>query len=267
VPALYAASTGLGLGTFLADQDACATDTFGYPCFRSGAVPIVVLFTDAPFHNGPGGTNAYSTSTLGGHVAPTYDEALTALLAVHAKVISINSGGTYGEANCRQIATDTGAVDISGTPLYFEVSSSGTGLGTEVVDAIETMAHQVPIDVSADARDDDTDMVDATIFIESIIPNVVGGEPDPRDPTIVCEGGLPVDDMDGDTVLDTFVGILPGTAVCFDITPRMNTSVEPTDEPQVFIAYVDVIGDGITVLDTREVYFLVPPVITTGPPG
>jgi hypothetical protein len=55
--------------------------------------------------------------------------------------------------------------------------------------------------------------------------------------------------------------------VCFDIYPERNMTVPATDEPQVFKAYVDVIGDGITVLDTRDVYFLVPPVITTGPPG
>jgi len=39
----------------------------------------------------------------------------------------------------------------------------------------------------------------------------------------------------------------------------MNTTVEPTDEPQVFMAFIDVIGDYVTILDTREVYFLVPP--------
>jgi hypothetical protein len=31
----------------------CAPTTWGYPCFRQGAIPIVVLFTDAQFHNGP----------------------------------------------------------------------------------------------------------------------------------------------------------------------------------------------------------------------
>lgn len=31
----------------------CAPDTFGYPCFRSDAIPVVVMFTDAPQHRGP----------------------------------------------------------------------------------------------------------------------------------------------------------------------------------------------------------------------
>jgi hypothetical protein len=40
----------------------------------------------------------------------------------------------------------------------------------------------------------------------------------------------------------------------------MNTTVMPTASPQLFRAQVDVIGDGVTVLDTRDVYFVVPPI-------
>jgi hypothetical protein len=47
--------------------------------------------------------------------------------------------------------------------------------------------------------------------------------------------------------------------VCFDVIPRMNTTVMPTDMPQVFRAIIEVVGDGVTVLDEREVFFLVPP--------
>jgi hypothetical protein len=31
----------------------CPSLAWGYPCFRSNAIPIVLMFTDAPFHNGP----------------------------------------------------------------------------------------------------------------------------------------------------------------------------------------------------------------------
>ena len=37
------------------------------------------------------------------------------------------------------------------------------------------------------------------------------------------------------------------------------TTVEEIVEPQLFRAFVDVVGDSVTVLDTREVFFLVPP--------
>jgi len=53
--------------------------------------------------------------------------------------------------------------------------------------------------------------------------------------------------------------VTPGAPVCFDILPRMNTTVAPTLVPQVFRAQINVIGDGFTPLDDRVVYFLVPP--------
>jgi len=266
VPSLWATATGLGLGSYLAPQTACATGEVGYPCFRDGAVPIVVLITDASFHNGPSGYDAYYGVSP---TPPTYAEAITALNAIHAKVIGIWAQGGYGPVtdHVTAAARDTGAVDVSGTPLVFSITSSGTGLGTEVVDAVDTLAHNVPIDISSVPRDDTTDTVDATVFIDHVEPNVVGGVADPTDPTLVCVGGLMVADTDSDTRADVFIDVLPGTTVCFDIYPRRNMTVPATDEPQVFIAYIDVVGDGVTVLDTREVYFLIPPVIETGPPG
>jgi hypothetical protein len=37
----------------------CPGSTWGYPCFRQDAIPVVVMFTDAEFHNGPD-TNTYA---------------------------------------------------------------------------------------------------------------------------------------------------------------------------------------------------------------
>jgi len=56
--ALWAISMGSGLGPYLPDRGACPPGQWGYPCFRNGTIPIVILFTDAPFHNGPSG-NCY----------------------------------------------------------------------------------------------------------------------------------------------------------------------------------------------------------------
>ena len=52
--------------TGLAPRIGCPSLTYGYPCFRNSAIPIVVMFTDAQFHNGPSNNNyAYSSSNLG----------------------------------------------------------------------------------------------------------------------------------------------------------------------------------------------------------
>jgi hypothetical protein len=42
----------------------CPAGTWGYPCFRTGAVPIVVQITDAPMQNGPNPTTASRSNYL-----------------------------------------------------------------------------------------------------------------------------------------------------------------------------------------------------------
>ncbi len=259
VPALYAVATGEGLSTYLDPQTACAAGEIGYPCFRGGAVPIVLLITDAAFHNGPGYTYPYNASVQG--PPPLYADAVQALWDIHARVIAIPS--TLGDVDpmdhCTQIASDTGAIDADNNPLVFQINGDGTGLSTSVVDAVETLVHNVPLPLHAIARDDLADTVDATDFIDRIEPNTTGGFVDPQDGVTVCVGGLEVSDTDQDTVPDTFPAVLPGTPVCFDIYARSNTTVPGESVPMVYKAYVDVMGDSVTVLDTREVFFLVPP--------
>jgi hypothetical protein len=258
VPALFAIATGNDFGTYLPAQTACPDGFIGYPCFRPGAVPIIILITDSSFHNGPGSYSPYSGVDP---VPPTYEETVAVLNDIHAKVLTIFSpvgDDAVGLSHCQQISTDTGAATDTG-PLTFEIAGDGTGLGTEVVNAVGLLANGVPMDMSVVARDDITDGVDATVFIDRIVPNTTGGVEDPLDPTIVCVGGLATADTDADTYADKFVDVLPGTPVCFDIIPAQNDTVPPAAEPKIYKAYVDVIGDDVTVLDTREVYFLVPP--------
>lgn len=63
--ALWSIATGaIGtLGPYLAQRVGCPAGRWGYPCFRPGTIPIVILFTDAPYHNGPNA--AYNYGSLG----------------------------------------------------------------------------------------------------------------------------------------------------------------------------------------------------------
>jgi len=66
--------------------------------------------------------------------------------------------------------------------------------------------------------------------------------------------------------VDHFAGILPSTIVCFDIIAKENDFVPRKNVPQFYTADINVIGNWVTVLDTRIVYFLIPPdVIIEGP--
>jgi hypothetical protein len=174
------------------------------------------------------------------------------------------------------IANGTGSVDTSGSPLVFEIPGNGTGLGDQVVDAVALLANQVSIRVDAVAEDDPADAVDAvSAFVAEIHTNTSGalvwdpilgtnrvctsaGSPPPTETRVVVgSGGTP-------PTSDHFAEVLPGVPICFDIVPKTNTTVPPTTDAQIFRAIVDVIGDGFTPLDTRDVYFLVPPEIPGG---
>jgi hypothetical protein len=146
-------------------------------------------------------------------------------------------------------------------PVTFPVDESGDGLGDSVVEAVDMFASAVPIArVEGVGRDDESDSVDAvSAFLERIEPDTVGGVEDPLDPGVFCLGDLPVIHDDDDDIPDAFADLLPGTPVCFHIVPKTNQTVGHEDEPQVFMIFVDVVGDYVTVLDTREVHFVVPP--------
>jgi len=70
MPGLYTLVTGNGMyfgtnKTSIPTRTSCPVNTWGYPCFRKDAIPIVVLFTDAPTHNGPTtNTSPYDASDL-----------------------------------------------------------------------------------------------------------------------------------------------------------------------------------------------------------
>ncbi len=244
IPALHAMATGCGDGSIPPDA-ACGDPALGgYPHFRPGAVPIVVLFSDAPWHNGPGG-NGYGS--IPGVTPPTYAQTVDALVAIHARTIGVNSSSS--RADMEQLGRDTATVDASGMPFVYD--QHGSDFGTLVVDAVAAVASGVPMDIASRGVDDPSDAVDATIFIDRIVP---AGAPAPP-----CAADLTVSG-------ESYIDVTPGTMVCFDIIPARNETVEPTTEPQIFMANVQVWGDDVTMLDERDVFFLVPPVIE-GPGG
>jgi len=135
VEALFQAATGAGIGSYVARAPGCAGGGRGYPCFRPGATPIILLFTDADFHNGPGGAFSYSGIFPTPH---TYSDAVTALNAIGAKVLGLMSGFPARD-DLIAIARDTGALASDGSPIVFDIGSDGRSLGPDVVRAVQTL--------------------------------------------------------------------------------------------------------------------------------
>lgn len=255
---LYALATGdvapfLGWGGVTPTTWTCTPPgSLGWACFRPDAQPVVMLFGDESFSDG------FSSCS------PSYnhDQAITALNDIGARFIGVNSGitSTSAHADMVTIAVGTGSVDSSGSPLVFDIAPDGSGLGGQVVDAVEILASEPEMEITTWARDDLSDPVDAVSdFIDYIGASITGGWADRRDPSVICVGGLEVADLDEplDGRVDTFTAVVGGTAVCFDIFVEQNWSVPATDEPGIYLAEIDVVGGG-EVLETRTVYFVVP---------
>jgi hypothetical protein len=139
---------------------------------------------------------------------------------------------------------------MNGNPFtYLAVDAS---VVTNATTAILELARGKALNTTIDATDDTTDAVDATQFIDYLEVNITGMLAD-------CEIVTPTADTNADSFDDAFPQLFPGKKVCWDVNPvPVNTTVMPTEDPQIYRAILTVRGDG-SPLDQRDVYFLIPP--------
>jgi hypothetical protein len=212
VEGLFQAATGEGLGPWIAPSSGCPAGGSGGACFRRDALPVVLLATDAPFHNGPPGVPPVEPYRF----APephSYREAVDALSALDALVLGLGArdfGSASPLPHLRAIARDTGAVDERGEPLVFDIGSRGGRIGDSIVRAIERLADGVPLDVDAIVQDVPGDPFDARTLVRRVRP--VEARP--------SEGVEAIEES-------RFVGVVPGTEVTFELVIDA-TDLEPS---------------------------------------
>lgn len=248
VESLYQIATGEGLGDFIPASFGCARGGIGYPCFRRDSLPLVFFFTDASFHNGPGGSEPYA-----GGVVPlphTYIDAIRVLRAQHIRVIGFFSGGVFASPeDLTSVVNDTGALSPDGDPLIFDIGTDGAALDTSVVQAIQGFAEGVTFDVDTTLSDPNPDDgVDPRAFVEDIVP--LRAEP---------MSGIAGIDVDG----RQFLGVKASTRVIFEIRLR-NDLLVPQEEPQSYDLDIVFRGDGRTVLGRERVRLVVPAINGAG---
>ncbi|HEY5945055.1 MAG TPA: hypothetical protein VIV40_06165, partial [Kofleriaceae bacterium] len=254
--ATYAAITGQGGASYtMGSVPARATcagspaanggyQTFGYPCFRQGALPVVLLATDEP-----------PISTGDTYKNPTWAQVLPSFTARKAKLVGILGSGVAGttvDTDMQLMATQTGAVDATNNnrPLVF--NGADANAATAIENGIRTLANGLPLDINAVSVDDPNDAVDSiTAFVDHLQTLQLG--------SAQCANGLNDIDTNSDGFDDKYVQVRTGTPVCWKVVSKPNVSVPATDAPQLFRAKVKVYGDGVTQLDERDVFFLVPP--------
>ncbi|MEO0324240.1 MAG: hypothetical protein AAF447_14865, partial [Myxococcota bacterium] len=247
----------------------CLDSGFGAPCFRPGALPIVVHFTDICGHEGPPGETATCDPYTGITPSPaTWAEAVDEMNARGAKYVGINASrgagceppyDPSGFSPCFYLARTaeaTGSIDLDGNFLVFDLPNESTSADfvDGVVGGIETVATRVPLDVDTQVRSDGG-TVDTRSFVKRRQP-ACRADP-PTDPCWTPPADIEADQAIAAIDESTFFGVIPGTSVKFRVTFR-NDFVEGGDTAQLFIAFIDVRGGGSTVLDTRQVFIIVP---------
>ncbi|WP_053233767.1 hypothetical protein [Sandaracinus amylolyticus] len=264
--ALYQAATGEGIAPWVPMQRCTAVPDeegrrYGYPCFRPGSLPIMVVLTDTSSRNGPltagvsGGTYTPSNFTMG-PPPHTYDQTLASLRMIGARVIGVLSGTEVSnptpQAQFETWARETGTVYADGRPIVFNISGSGAGLDTSIVEAIRVLAEETPQNISAVPYDGEDlpaqdPPIDATDFIKAITPVRLLED---GVPTVTCPMAERCDDW-------VFYGVAPGDVVEFRVTFR-NDFVAPRATTQLFEARIVVLGNGVAELDERDVVIIVP---------
>jgi hypothetical protein len=227
---------------------------YGWACFQEGRVPIMVLFSDAPWHNGPNvaddgrmnvDDNFYRVSTPGAPVWSSFVSAMT-MRGAYFVGIDVSSWGDQTYMNSLELARLTGTVDGSGAPIAF--NGTAADVSASVIDAIQRIAGTTRQNITTRVDPDrgETRIAppnDTASFIDAVVP--VRGLP------AAPEG---FDSMD----TTTFYNVAPSARVTFRVDFN-NDFQMGTDVTQVFRATIVVLGRAGSEVDRRDVFVLVPP--------
>lgn len=229
----------------VAANPSCPPGTYGQACFRPGSLPVVVLATDEPaLQSGADTVTCPGWSNV----------ALPAFGARKAKLVGVVGSSPIGmtKSNLITMANDTGSIDSSAgdAPLVFDGFDANAAQA--IGNGIRALVRGVPLDMAATALDDPGDAVNAVAAFVDYLETLQLGD-------ALCASGLTDDDSNGDGRKDRFRGIRAGVPLCWKLSTRPNTTVPELDGPQLYRARVDVKGDDVTVVDSRDVFFLVPP--------
>ncbi len=216
--------------------------TFGYPCFRSGAVSMLVL---------PGAEDP--STTLG---CPSTFTLTLAAVAAGVRIVGLL--GSSPAANTiillQMLATGTGAVDPDNgnAPLVFSGAdaAAAAGVQTALLTARSLFKYAA---VEPQVVDDPSDTVDVTTEFVDHLEALDGGAP-------TCTTGLAREDRNLDGFPETFLNVPFGSTLCFRIVARENANVPGTTTTQNFLGTLELtLDNGPAPAASLPLLFLVPP--------
>jgi hypothetical protein len=271
--ALHATVSGLAIGCGTVNAT-CPVGTFGYPCFRNTAQPIIVLVTDHEFHRGvydtldpplPSSAPCYdyvgcTQPCLPIPVGlPDLDGVIAEMMTRGVKLLGVWSGlpgGTgrvdtwtwgrtypnYDDAIDIYYAVEqSGSVDSFGVPFLYGVDASGIGVDVEVVNGIDDLVNEMLLDVSSTWHDPVAGGPDTATLITDV------------DPT-ACSLCASIDHA-----ANIAYDASPGSSVTFQITLQNNVGdVAPLATAATYDVHVEIRGNNASVLADRIIHVLVP---------
>lgn len=260
----------------------CAADPgrIGQGCFRPRALHLVLLVTDEDLQEDTDYANRQNHWDIiyggGGRTIVDYGAGgATEIDRLITDMLAASSGGVALVPVISPLAYSSIPVcqTLSPNPFYLSgsdyralVRGDDANAGPALSCAVQAVGAYMPQDVEARIFNDPANAdalgnpVDApAAFIDYIEVFMV-------DQDTQCPAGYNTIDSNSDGHADKFVQILPGNPVCWRIHVKENQVVVPAETPQMFKATVEVYGTGDALLDSRDVYFLVPPEFS-GPGG
>ena len=235
---------------------ACPYGYRGYPCFRPDSLPIILLIGDEPFRECylPDGASLGDcvSSRMNTMTPRTFPVVSGAVNDLGAKVIGINAAASNAELTLdfETLALETGSVDGLGNPFVF--NGLDASAGQAIADGIRELTSSLPLDMLPTAEDDPSDSVDAIAEFLDSLRTFTPGTPE-------CIDWPNHQDTDLDGHDDEYLGVRAGLPVCWKIHVKQNDTVPATKDIQIFRAELHLWGNRVTLLDTRIIWFVVPP--------
>jgi hypothetical protein len=251
VPAMHALISGVGFptygGTAVRNVDPIRDcmmapdepESYGWACFQVGRVPIMVLLSDAEWHNRPGVPNEY------GGMVPTYADLQREMMRRGAYFIGIDVGRGDTFRNSQVLARATMTLNGMGQPIAFMGTASA--VASQVVSAITTIAGQSRQDITTRTDPDPMEMRlppmrTTAEFVREVVP--FAAVPD-------MPAGYERKDR------TTFYNVSPDARVEFEVD--FYNDFQPGGvTATLYRATIVVLGRARSEVDRRDVYIIVP---------
>ncbi len=216
----------------------------GWGCFRRGRVPILLLFSDADWHNGILGSYPYANI----RGLQNYSTLRNALVARGAYFVGIDVGQTRDTfVQSERLARDTDTVDSMGMPIVFNNPGGGDVIADSVISAVTSIVNGTRQNITTRT---DPDLAETRLpagrttgdFIKAVTPS----------------RGMPEAPMGYDRRDETtFYNVAPTTHVWFRVD-FYNDFYNGGDRVQLFRATIVVLGRAGTEVDRKPVFIIVP---------